>query len=338
MKFIFMNFYCYIIFTPMIFISSMMIFSSNSWISMWMIMELNSMSFIMLLIYNKNMKYDIPMNFFLVQSFNSYIFLMSSMNIFYSLNMIILTWFTLITKMGIPPFYLWYLKIMKFINWFNLLILSTIQKIIPLIIMNNIYKFMNKKFMIFFLMNLIIASLVSTILSMNHFSMKIILTYSSIIQMSWIIILSMINEMMMINFFMIYSLISLSMIFTFNKFNINFINNMNLMKFNNNFMFLMLNMSLFSLASIPPFTGFLMKWISIQTFIINLNFWMMILLIFSALISSFIYIRIIFINILNFSYSMKFNFKNINFLNNLNFNIPLYNWMSLILLFIYEIF
>nr|YP_010703316.1 NADH dehydrogenase subunit 2 [Anastatus shichengensis]WCO11519.1 NADH dehydrogenase subunit 2 [Anastatus shichengensis] len=317
--------------------STLLIFISSSWMSMWMIMELNSLSFLMMLIFNKNLKYEIPMIFFLIQSFNSYLFLMSSMNLMTFNFFMMIIWFSMISKMGIPPFYLWYLKIMKSINWTNFFFFSTIQKIIPLIILNNSLYFMNNNLMKFFSLNLMLSSIFSSIISMNFTSIKIILSFSSMNQMSWIILISMINELTMINFFLTYLMIMMNLTMIFNKFNINYLNNMNLMKFNNNFSYLLMNLSMFSLASIPPFTGFLMKWISIQMFFNYMNFFMIMILIFSTIISTFIYIRIIFINILNLSISTKMNFKNINFLNLMNFNFPLINWMSLTFLFFYEI-
>nr|YP_010594883.1 NADH dehydrogenase subunit 2 [Anastatus dexingensis]WAJ57481.1 NADH dehydrogenase subunit 2 [Anastatus dexingensis] len=334
----FMNFYCYMIFFPMIIISNFLILISSSWISMWMIMEFNSMTFLMMMIFNKNMKYEITMIFFLIQSFNSYLFLMSSMNFFFFKFMNLIIWFSLISKMGIPPFYLWYIKIMSNLNWMNFFIMSSLQKIIPLIIMTNLMNMTKEKNFMFYSLNLCLSILFSSFMFMNFSSLKIILTFSSIIQISWIILLMMSNEMLSMMFLFIYSTIMMNLSFMLNKFNLNFLNNINSMKFNNSKNFFMMNFLMFSLSSTPPFTGFLMKWLSIQEFFSSLNFFLIILLIFSAIISSFIYIRMIFINIIINSYSMKMNFKNINLKNSSNFSFFLLNWISISYLFIYEIF
>nr|YP_010480535.1 NADH dehydrogenase subunit 2 [Nasonia giraulti]UVN15263.1 NADH dehydrogenase subunit 2 [Nasonia giraulti] len=333
-----MNYYCYIFFIPIIIISNLMVFILSSWFSMWMIMEINMISFISLLIFDKNIKKESFINYFLIQTLNSYLFLMMSLLLEYNISKDIIMMFmnlSMINKMGVPPFYYWYLKIMNNMNWINIYLISTMQKIIPLVILSNL---LNYKFsMLFNLFIMLLSSIYSSMKGLSQSNLKFIFCYSSIIQMSWIIILMIFNEMMSMNYFVIYSMISLSLCLTFNKYNINNINNMKLLKFNNIIIYYMMNFNIFSLASIPPFFGFLMKLIVTKELFISLPLIIFILLIMSSLISMFFYLRMLFLNIMINSFSKKNNYKFINYSNSYNYKIMMLLWMMMVLLLLMEL-
>nr|YP_009526478.1 NADH dehydrogenase subunit 2 [Pteromalus puparum]AYM35238.1 NADH dehydrogenase subunit 2 [Pteromalus puparum] len=333
-----MNYYCYIFFLPMLMVTNLMMFISTSWFSMWMIMEINMISFISLIIFDKNIKSEMFMNYFLVQTLNSYFFLFSSILINY-INMVelmlLMMNLSMLNKLGMPPFYMWYLKIMKNLNWMNVLILSIFQKIIPLLILNNVlmYKFS----MIFNLVLMMLSGLYSSIKGLSQSNLKIIFCYSSIVQMGWIIIMLIFSEMMCINYFMIYTFIMINLIMLLSNYNINNLNNMQLIKLNNKINYYLMNMCIFSLASMPPFFGFMMKLIVIKTMYYYLPMIMLLMLIMNSLISMFFYFRLLFNNIMINSMSNKLNYKFINQINKYNYKILLFSWLSIILLMMYEI-
>nr|AYE84578.1 NADH dehydrogenase subunit 2 [Encarsia formosa] len=333
---ILLNYYCYMFFIPMLMISSMLIFISNSWFSMWMIMEINLISFICMLIFDKNIKNELMMSYFLVQSFNSYIFILSFIMMLTKMKLLFLLmmYMSIISKIGLPPFYLWYIKIMKNLNWMNLFLLSTIQKLIPLIILNNIIMY---KYLIYLYMYMILISFYSSIKGLNYNNLKIILTYSSIIQISWMILLMISSEMMMMNYFMIYLFINLNLILNFYKFNINNLNNLMNMKFNKKNHFYLIMLMMFSLSSIPPMYGFLMKLISIEFMNLYMNFYLILMMIFNSLISMYFYTKIIFISLMNYSMMNKFNFKLINYYNNYNLKLSFYSMLMFLMLMMYEL-
>nr|YP_010580156.1 NADH dehydrogenase subunit 2 [Trichogramma cacaeciae]UZS90457.1 NADH dehydrogenase subunit 2 [Trichogramma cacaeciae] len=336
----YMNYYIYILFFPMMLISNFMIFLSNTWITNWMIMEINLISFIMMMIFDKNMKNELLMNYFLLQTFNSYIFLFSSLLMNY-MNMmfffIFLMNLAMLTKLGIPPFYIWYLKIMMNLNWLNLLFMSTIQKIIPMLIFMMLITFNNKYLFFFNVWMILFFMFIISILGLNQINMKLILAYSSMIQISWMMILSYLNELIFFNYFLIYFIISINLIFMFYKMNFLNLNQLSILKFNNKYVYVLLMMLMMSLSSIPPMFGFLMKWISIDLMSKNLLFFMILMMIFNSLISMFFYIRIMFYSLVMNFYSMKMNFKFLNFKNYMNNNF-LMNWFMFVMLMIYEIF
>nr|YP_010580143.1 NADH dehydrogenase subunit 2 [Trichogramma pretiosum]UZS90444.1 NADH dehydrogenase subunit 2 [Trichogramma pretiosum] len=335
-----MNYYIYILFFPMMLISNFMIFLSNTWITNWMIMEINLISFIMMMIFDKNLKNELLMNYFLLQTFNSYIFLFSSLLMNY-MNMmfffIFLMNLAMLTKLGIPPFYIWYLKIMMNLNWLNLLFMSTIQKIIPMFIFMMLVSFNNKYLFFFNVLMILFFMFIISILGLNQINMKLILAYSSMVQISWMMMLSYLNELVFLNYFFIYLIISINLIFMFYKMNFLNLNQLSILKFNNKYVYFLMMMLLLSLSSIPPMFGFLMKWISIDLMSKNLLFFMILMMIFNSLVSMFFYIRIMFYSLMMNFYSMKMNFKFLNFKNYMNNNFLL-NWFMFSMLMIYEIF
>nr|QVT11082.1 NADH dehydrogenase subunit 2 [Trichogramma chilonis]QVY57589.1 NADH dehydrogenase subunit 2 [Trichogramma chilonis] len=336
----YMNYYIYILFFPMMLISNFMIFLSNTWVTNWMIMEINLISFIMMMIFDKNLKNELLMNYFLLQTFNSYIFLFSSLLMNY-MNMmfffIFLMNLAMLTKLGIPPFYVWYLKIMMNLNWLNLLFMSTIQKIIPMFIFMMLISFNSKNLFFFNVLMILFFMFIISILGLNQINMKLILAYSSMIQISWMMMLSYLNELIFLNYFIIYFIISMNLILMFNKMNFLNLNQFSILKFNNKFIYIFMMMLLLSLSSIPPMFGFLMKWISIDLMSKKLLFLMILMMIFNSLVSMFFYIRIMFYSLMLNFYSMKMNFKFLNFKNYMNNNF-LMNWLMFVMLMIYEIF
>ena len=169
---------------------------------------------------------------------------------------------SIIIKLGIFPFHSWYIDIINNLEWLNCIILSTCQKLIPLIILN--YIFINYLLII----SSIFISLIRVIIGINHQSLRLLISYSSLNQIRWIRLIIIINEKIWILYFFIYSIITLTIInlfFEINFFYINSIYNYNINNFNKFSIFL----NLLSLNRIPPLTGFYYKWISI--YFINLN-------------------------------------------------------------------
>nr|YP_009176321.1 NADH dehydrogenase subunit 2 [Megaphragma amalphitanum]ALI86570.1 NADH dehydrogenase subunit 2 [Megaphragma amalphitanum] len=328
------------LFFPLMIISLMLILICNSWFSFWMVMEINLISFLMLLIFDNNIKNELFMNYFLIQSFNSYLFLMSSFmmnySMFYMMSFILMMNLSILTKLGLPPFYIWYLKMMKNLNWSNLFILSILQKLIPLFIMMMMMNMMIKNLFILNLFMLIFFSLIIVVLGMNQLNLKLLMAYSSIIQMIWMLMLMYLNENYFLMYFMIYLFIFISLVMIFLKMNYLELIDFSMMKFNNKLMYLFCMLLMMSLGGVPPLMGFLMKWISIQLMSNYYMLFMILLMIINSLISMFFYFRLMFISLMNYSYTMKLNLKYLK-LNNLNMNFLFLMWMSMMMLMLYEL-
>lgn len=230
---------------------------------------------------------------------------------------------------------MWYLKILNNLSWINFFILSTIQKLIPLYIINIIIN--NKYIQIINIILGVFIGLYSSIIGINQNNIKLIICYSSIIQIIWILILILVNENLWIIYFIIYITISLNLFLIFNKYNINNYIIININKYNKNFNYYIINIVIFSYGSIPPFFGFSIKLILLNILRIKISIILIFFLIINSLISLFFYIRILFNNIINNSLSIKLNFKFLNYKIYDNYYYIILNWLSIILLLFIDI-
>nr|QRV62906.1 NADH dehydrogenase subunit 2 [Necterosoma penicillatum] len=320
-----------IIFMTTLFMGTMISISSLSWLGIWMGLEINLLSFIPLISMKNNpMSSESSIKYFLVQALASSILLFSIIMMMSKtlmipesimLNkMIIMTMnSTILLKLGAAPFHFWFPEIIEGLNWTNSLILMTWQKIAPMMIISYLMKST-----LFMSTIIILSTFIGSIGGLNQISLRKILTFSSINHIGWMLSAMMINEYMWMTYFLTYSLMSISVIMILKKFNMFLLNQMFLLM-NKNYktkFFLMLN--LLSLGGLPPFLGFLPKWMIIQN-LSNKNFMLTLFIIMMSLITLFFYLRImyssmmIYNNQLNYNKLINKNNKNNNIINMLTF-------------------
>nr|WDE24461.1 NADH dehydrogenase subunit 2 [Psyllaephagus sp.] len=308
-----MYMYYYFFSIPMLMISNLMIMISSSTFFMWMIMEINLMCFMSILSIYKFMFSEIMMIYFLVQAMNSYLFLISSMLMNWDIlsnPIFLMILISLVAKMGLPPFQSWYLKMMKHLNWIIFFFNSSVQKFIPLVIMS---KF-NQNNLLIKIISLILLLMIP-LLSINSLSLKLVMSYSSMIQLLWILILMIINEKIWLSFFLFYNLISFNIYYLFYKFNKNY--TFETMKMSP-FLDMLINFMILSFAGIPPFTGFLNKLMFFNMTSSKFSIFLNSLIMLFSLMNLFFYIRIIISPSLNFSTFLNLNMLNLNN-SNMNF-------------------
>nr|QUJ09541.1 NADH dehydrogenase subunit 2 [Telenomus remus] len=291
----------------------------NNWFFMWILMELNLMIFIPIMIEKKNIKIisKISFKYFLIQSFSSMIFLFSIlMNMMFNnlINISIIYFLmmtTMLIKLGMFPFHMWFVKMMNIMSWKNCFLLSTIQKMIPFFIMMN---FINKNIKIFLLIN-IFNTIISTIGGLNQNFIKPLLAYSSINHMSWMMVSSITMEKMFLIYLIIYLLNNLLIMMFMKQMNIKFINKIFYTK-NSYLIKMLIMMSMLSLGGIPPMIGFLIKWMTIYSIYNNmiLNFNLIILLITST-VTIFYYLNLFIPSTFYFNEKFKNKFLKIYFKN-----------------------
>nr|AZL93077.1 NADH dehydrogenase subunit 2 [Amblyjoppa sp. ZJUH_2016002] len=316
---------------PMILISPFIMTSSNSWFSIWFIMELNLMSFIPFIIFFNKFYKELSIKYFIIQAISSsfFIFFSNMMLInFYNFKLIftLMINFSLLIKMGTPPFHNWFINMMNNMNWINCLILSTWQKIIPMISL----MYMFNMYLIYLIS--VLSSFLSATFGLNHQSIRIIISYSSINHLSWMLMNLMISELTWLFYFSSYMIINLSIILILNKFNIMFINQFFSLKSNYKMNFFIL-FNFFSISGLPPMFGFSMKWISINYLNLNMIQPILIFMIIMSSLTFLFYMRIYTNLILNFKSTNKmilFNkFKNFDTFINLFFFISFFNLWSM---------
>nr|YP_009537792.1 NADH dehydrogenase subunit 2 [Parasarpa zulema]AYN60509.1 NADH dehydrogenase subunit 2 [Parasarpa zulema] len=312
-----------------LFFSTLVSISANSWLGCWIGLEINLMSFIPLITTPSNLlNSEASLKYFLTQSIASINFLFfillslfSMKNFFFNNFFSIIINSSLLMKMGSVPFHFWFPNIMEGLSWINCFILMTWQKISPMILLS--YYF-NLNFLYFIM---IFNVLIGAISSFNQISLRKLMAFSSINNLGWLISSMVISENLWLIYFIFYSIFSFIMCFLFYIINIFFINQ--LFFFNMNFLIkISIMINFLSLGGLPPFLGFFPKWIIIN-YLMNNNFFIIsFLFIMSSLILLFIYIRIIYSSLLFFSFKLKW-FK-IFIKNNFLIYIYFFNFISLL--------
>nr|ASN66002.1 NADH dehydrogenase subunit 2 [Scarites buparius] len=311
-----------LIFLSTLFMGTMISISSSTWLGTWMGLEINLLSFIPLL-KGKSNPYtsESSIKYFLVQALASTIFLFSILMIMMtnnlisdaiSLNMFMMMTInsSLLLKMGAAPFHFWFPEIIEGMNWMNCLLLMTWQKIAPMMILSYTMKLSN--YIVFII---IISTMVGSIGGLNQTSLRKIMAYSSINHLGWMISAFLNNEMIWIIYFIIYSIISLTLISLLNSFDIYYLKQMFLLMNKNILVKFILLLNLLSLGGLPPFLGFLPKWMIIQ-FLSTNYMYLLVFMIMMTLITLFFYLRITYSSLilihneLNFNYIMNNSMKN----------------------------
>nr|YP_010989182.1 NADH dehydrogenase subunit 2 [Forcipomyia pulchrithorax]WOR86769.1 NADH dehydrogenase subunit 2 [Forcipomyia pulchrithorax] len=294
-----MNFIYKLIFLSSLMAGSIISISSSSWLGMWMGLEINLLSFIPLMIDNKNMlSSESAIKYFLTQAFASLIFLFVSilyimkfntlfnLNTLFYQNLIINS--TMLLKMGAAPFHFWFPNVIEGLSWLNAFILLTWQKLAPLMILS--YSLFSEMLYVF----IIFSTLIGSIGGLNQTSLRKILAYSSINHIGWLLTALLFSNILWMFYFILYTIINFSIILIFamlNLFNIN-----QIFMFNNSMTILKscLLMNFLSLGGLPPFMGFFPKWMVIENLIQSNNLFILFFIVMMALITLFFYIRLSF--------------------------------------------
>nr|AJR19253.1 NADH dehydrogenase subunit 2 [Thremma gallicum] len=322
-----------ILFLNMMFFSTIFSISSLSMINMWMGMEVNLISFIPLMInFNNKLSSESIMSYFVIQSLSSANFLfgviflilfnkwyMNNFIVFNNLLIFLMINISLLMKMGAAPFHFWFPKVMKGLNWQNCFILSTWQKIIPMITLSNC--FLNKMMMI----SIILSAMIGSMMGLNQTSLMLLMSYSSISHISWMLCSLMIKLNLWTIYFSVYSFINFILMMTFNYLKLYQINQI----YSNKSMNIMINYSIFmnliSLGGLPPFLGFMPKWLMINFLIINKFYMITLILMMSSLMNLFFYLKI------SYSFFMMnfFEIKHNKIFMSNNFIILLFSFFSM---------
>nr|QYF07820.1 NADH dehydrogenase subunit 2 [Brachyponera chinensis] len=293
----------------------------------WFFMEISNFLFISFMLLNLNNKKMIFF-YFLMQFISSSILIISITSNFliYSNLFKLLTSMTLIFKLGIPPFHLWLLIMINYMNWSSMIIVLSIQKIIPFYIFS--FNLFNSYI---FWMILILSLSIPPFILLNIQNFKKIFFYSSMNQSSWFILLIYIKSLLWLIYFLIYSLIMIILIFFMNLFKINFnFSSNNSFKFNFFIMFMFFNFS-----SLPPFLFIMFKWLNIfiSLNLMKFNF-IYIILMMNSLIMLLIYIRMSYMFLYKKTLTNKFFTLNNNKFFKLKFVIMMFSILFSSILFI----
>nr|YP_009488353.1 NADH dehydrogenase subunit 2 [Metasalis populi]AWD31612.1 NADH dehydrogenase subunit 2 [Metasalis populi] len=292
-------------FLVLMMLSTLMVLCSTKWLSMWLGMEINLMVTIPFIFQNKSKELsEKVMTYFLTQVMASILMLTAMLTMMMSFNILIIKMmltFSMMIKLGMPPFHMWMPEMLNKINWWTLGILITMQKINPLMIMSQIME--NNLVMP---MIMIMSSSVGSLAGINQLVLSKIMVYSSINHLSWITMCMMMMNTLWIKYFIIYSMITLTLCSLFNMKMIFYINQFNMNT--NIYMKLMIVGLMLNLGGLPPLPGFFIKWLTLESMMkFNYLYFTLIIMLFCSMVTLIFYMRLSYNMMMLSNMSQKFN-------------------------------
>nr|YP_006503896.1 NADH dehydrogenase subunit 2 [Porotermes adamsoni]AFM92396.1 NADH dehydrogenase subunit 2 [Porotermes adamsoni] len=270
--------------------------SSNSWFGAWMGLEINLLSFIpLMLTYNNVYTTEASMKYFIVQALASstllFMMVMSSLSeSIFSLSKDTFVSITIMTplmmKSGAAPLHWWFPSVMEGLSWNNCILLMTVQSVAPLMLIS--YQLNINLFSATFIMMSVITGSIG---GFNQTSLRKIMTYSSINHTGWMLSAMLVSENLWIMYFTIYSMLTTTVVAIIKPFNTSFVNQVMMINEKMKLMKFMMFMSLLSLGGLPPFLGFLPKWMVIQSMMMNNMGLMMTIMVIMSIVTLYYYLR-----------------------------------------------
>lgn len=229
---------------------------------------------------------------------------------------------TILLKSGTAPFHFWFPRVIEGLRWYRNFILITWQKLAPLIILSYCLR-----------LNLLIFIIFSSMLfgrlgGINQTSLRKLIAFSSINHLGWMISGILNNENIWLVYFIFYALLNFSLVYIFNNFKLFNINQTFKIFNSNKFINLSLFILLLSLGGLPPFLGFIPKWIIIELIIKRNILIVLVFILFITLITLYFYLRLTYAALLLNHINMNWNFKSNLKIKNLKW-IIIINFISL---------
>nr|YP_002456424.1 NADH dehydrogenase subunit 2 [Phlaeoba albonema]ABY60864.1 NADH dehydrogenase subunit 2 [Phlaeoba albonema] len=289
-----------LLFLSTLLVGTILSISSNSWFGVSMGLEINLISYIPMMAYNKNvMMNESAIKYFIVQ-------VMASKMLLFSISLIQMkqpiNWekemisslmssstSSLLLKIEAAQFHFWFPDAMGASSWINCFILMTWEKVAPMMVLSYCIQMST-----FIMMLNITRIIIGALGGLNQTSLWQILAYSSISHLGWMISSIIVSEN-------VWEIVFHHLLVTNNY------HSLNIQK--NKFIFLnqiysesnmkteikfMMFLSLLSLGGLPPFLGFLPKWIVIQLLIENNLTALMTIMVILTTITLYYYMRISF--------------------------------------------
>ena len=301
--------FSYFIFFFTLVLGTILSISSSSWFGAWIGLELNLISFIPLISIKINYYFsEAALKYFLIQALASTIIIISRCLILFShLTPYFLILISLLLKLGAAPFHFWFPQVIEGLSWLQAVILITIQKFAPIYLIS--YMINDSIFLHFTLISATISAIVGALRGLNTLKLRKLIAFSSINHISWILVAISLNQAIWLIYFVFYSAISISVIAIFFILQIYNMSDLLNFKFSKSLFILSIPISLLSLGGLPPFSGFIPKWIIIQIILNNNIMLVLFFLLISSLTTLYFYLRILTPFVLLSVPVLRFNIK-----------------------------
>lgn len=284
-----------LLFTLILFVSVFLVISTPSWLGAWVGLEVNLISFIPVIL----SRWTIPsvercIKYFLVQAFSSLLMLIS---ILMSIGGITLVWnqpnvlttmlaVALLIKLGAAPFHYWFPAVAAGVGWYQNFLLITVQKIGPLIILRYIWGTHQ-------ILILVVGAsvIVGGVGGLNQSSLRKLMAYSSINHLGWLLVACGFGLKFILIYFIIYSLTNLILVRTLHFSGVYYLSQVYYYN-STGVLGVLIILIWFSFGGLPPFVGFLGKWMVIRLIVESQINGLCFLIIIISLVSLYYYTRV----------------------------------------------
>lgn len=260
----------------------------RSWLGVWVGLELNIIRVIPILSYSNQIKREVGIKYFLIQSCGSFLLLFRGLNLLNSIRFILGLRIALLIKIGAAPFHFWFPNIAESVNWFQLYLLRTLQKLSPLVLL---FYSLTKDSKVLIILSILIRGAIGAVGGINEMFLRKILAFSSINHLGWILIpLLEINRVFLV-YFLIYCILILRVFFLLNRLEVFHLNQLYRIRVSV-IRGVRLFVRILSLGGIPPLIGFFPKWILLQEIASIGGLFCIYFILCSSVITLFFYIRL----------------------------------------------
>lgn len=289
------------IFFSLLIIGPIFSISASSWFIVWVGLEINMLAILALLInFSSPREKEATLKYFLIQALASSILLTAallaatfqqSLSNFSGTSFLI--FFSLLMKIGAAPFHLWLPQVIEGLSWRNSFIVLAWQKVAPSALLLNCFEIKEN-----LLNSLLVAAALSAILGaaggLAQTSTRKILSFSSINHLGWALAGLAIRLRLWVIYFFLYCLLLLMVIISIKTYNISTLSSASL--FPAKWSKIAFYISLLSFGGLPPFIGFLPKWIVIRK-LVYISPSLTSLLVISSLPPLFFYLNLVLLTI-----------------------------------------
>nr|UAT16093.1 NADH dehydrogenase subunit 2 [Thoropa taophora] len=275
--------------------------SSYHWILAWVGLEINTLAIIPLMTKTPHPRaIEAATKYFLTQAAASALILFSStlnawltgewaINSSICFSSAILLSIALAMKLGVAPFHFWLPEVLQGLTLQTGLILSTWQKIAPMILLIQLSQSINLNLML-------TLGLLSTVIGgwggINQTQIRKLLAFSSIAHLGWMVAILKISPQLTLFNFTLYILMTSTLFITFLNLNTKNISELSTSWSKTPTMTALSLLSLLSLSGLPPLTGFLPKWMIAQEMVKQDLTMFALTILLSTLLSLFFYLRL----------------------------------------------
>ena len=266
-----------------------MCISLNSWIRIWVILEINTLCFCAILkTHERSIKSIIEarIKYFVIQSVSSALLIIFVITrkipkrylAFFSRARLL----TLMLKIAASPFHIWFVSITKHMKWKNATILMTWQKLAPVLLLIH-----QAKLILF--IYVILSALVGAISQIRKKVVMEVIAFSSVFNLRWIMAATLISTKVLMLYLTMYWSTVVFMIHTINSTKMKSLEK-ETKEGNNKWVNFAV---LLNLAGIPPLAGFLSKWLVFSEISTENHLMIVTVLLIIRSVNLYIYIRII---------------------------------------------